>query len=125
MLKPSRTNTGATRQYQSPIVAVNTTVTLGTPAESMDLDAPHSFGGVELFADAAGAATATATAGTFTLTVKTGPNPQGQDTVSGGTIDATALSTPSWDAPTIGVTVTPAGVTGATHYRVNVFQRSR
>ena len=126
MLKPSRTNTGATRQYQSAIVAVGTPVTLGTPAETLDLDSPHSFAGIELFADAAGATPAAASAGTFTVTVKTSVNPQGYDTVDGGTIDATALSTASWDAPTIGVLVTPTSAAGAaTYYRVNVHQRNR
>lgn len=110
---------GETTRVVSDIVAVGTTITLGD-VDALDGTKPHNFLGVELFADALGAATATGTAGDFTVTVTTSVNPQGTEAISGPVITAAALGTTSWTGNTREVVVTPSGVMGATHYRVNL-----
>ncbi len=101
----------------SEIVTVGTTVTLGDDVR-LEASLPHCAVGVELL-KADGSPTV-ATGGTFTVMVTTLANPQGSESPpTSNVISATSLSTVSWGLGVIKVQVTPTGVTGASHYRVN------
>lgn len=96
----------------------------GEVANVVDVDIeipadPHVFVGVDFFSDAGLQTNVTPTAGTVVITVQT----YNSDTyvgITSGTIDATAAEIKSFAGNARVVRATPAGIVGATHYKVTV-----
>ena len=111
-------NVGSMKRIVSVIVPVATTITLDIPLDLAEYSRVHC--GAEYFSDAIGTA-ATAGAGTITVQAKSLTAPQGFETISPSSLACTAPGVSiAWTFNTIQVVATPAGVTTATHWRVNI-----
>ncbi len=103
----------------SPIVAVASEIIL----PSIDAVRPHCFVGAEFFDDLAGTLPVLPSAGTLTFTVATLNSGQGGqffERITNGVIDFPDIMTCSWAANTTHVKAVPAGIVGATHFRIVV-----
>lgn len=108
---------GTMRRVISAIVPVGETVTLALPLHLSEY--PRTFCGAEYFSDVDGTPTA-ATAGTAEVEAYSLTSPQVPETLAASTLDATAPGSVSWAVNTTKVVVTPTGITGATHWRINL-----
>ncbi len=102
--------------YYSDIVTVDTTIEL----TGLDMTKAHCFAAVQFFDDAAGDIAGTATAGSVTVTAGTINNDPTYEPTIAGNIEAALPCTISWAANTIKAKAVPAGVTGASYYRMVV-----
>lgn len=110
--------------HKSAVVPVGTAITIGeSGGATIGYEAPFCFAGVEFFSDDTGteAAYATPSAGTVAFAVTTHVNPQFTDAIPTPSINASAPESVSWEAPTKTVVATASGVTGATHWRLNLW----
>ena len=110
---PDRNLKRGYRKSVSDVEVVADTIVL----EGLSPDMPHCFVGIQFFSDAGGTTPATPGAGTVTVTVETVNSEGISEAVPDNVIDATAITTVSWDANTKSITLVPAGVTTATHWR--------
>lgn len=108
---------GSSQILTSDIVTVATAITL-TPGKDYG-DKRNASVGVEFFSDALGTPT-TSGEGTVTVTVSSNENPQSTETISGASITAANPKAVQWTYSTREVIATPASITVATHWRVNL-----
>lgn len=98
---------------ESDVVTVATTIVLA----GLRADFPHCFVGVQFFDSEDGDTPATPGAGTAVVTVETVNSEGVSEAIPDNVIDATARHTVTYDANTKQITVTPAGITTATHWK--------
>ena len=123
MTETSTDALGRARVHKTIPVPVGTPITIGEAGgATIGHEEPFVFAGVEFFSSDSGleADWVTPTAGSCTFVVTTLDNPQFTDAITVPTVDATAPELVSWEGPTKRVTVTATGVTGATHWRLNL-----
>lgn len=100
---------------RSGITSVADTIILS----GLPLHRAHYFASVRFFSDANGTPT-TPSGGTVVIVAKTHNNPDFYESITNGTIAATAPVTVSWAANTLDVKASPSGLTGATHMQLVV-----
>lgn len=103
--------------HTSEIVAVTAEIIV----EELDTSKTECYCGLQFFSDAAGTSPVTPSAGTAVVSVRTvNTHPEYEALAGGGSIDATAPTTQSWDGNTRTVRVVPSGISGANYYRAVV-----
>ena len=100
---------------ESDIVPVGDTITISAP----DATQPHCFAGVRFFSDDTGTPVVPS-AGTVAITIETINTEPVFEAIPANVINADAPLTISWAANTKRVRATPAGIVGATHYKLTV-----
>ena len=106
---------------ESAVVAVGTINTLS----QLDITRLHCFAGVQFFNDAEGIILANPSEGTVLIEIRTVNTTPVFESVPDNLILAATPTTVTWAANTQAIRATPAGVIGATHYKLIVTLNER